>query len=655
MPQTRKNKKSKGVQSPKQNVKLRDAVSNSNMAEQNVNSNHSSLYKRTPQRDSITPVKAKRVKWVKASEGESNNSTKKQKIYNSEQSSEGNEDEISDGEVIDEQGSQDPNDTDMSAESEVDAVNTSQDDQGSDEEQLYRKEKKRVKKAKKKSMEEKINSMSNTLLAWQEIMMTNGLLPNAEGNKKKKKKQKGSDKKDPGTGETVAAIEGSSSETTIYCNVLDKQGTESIPVDSEITFKVTGNQNQVNQIRDRNCRESSSSDEFIDTSDEMMEVDGNDPFIVDCEPCRDEEVVKRQDTPKQQSDDMMRNAEAAKIRILHTPGNGHVLGQFEMPTNQQYSTVVNENYLVIGNHVDMALQEKIKRGEYVDFVKLIPRDRPVHDDNRLELINKGGHTYFLLAGDRDQVGITNFGWWEQAFHTYSNIYTKEYPERAMGIGYNKHEDTMKKMRFKYKQHYHVRLDTEFKLDCMVWINFLEGDLWSVVNRPMVDVLGTLNTSRDIKFSSDASAAPTLGYGCVLNKRWIHGDWETEFLLKNKPSIEYLELYALCMGIFTWEDSEELINCRVSVFCDNMAVVHMINSMMSGCPNCVFLICLLALNNLKFNRRVSARYISTKDNYLSDALSRRQMKWFRRMGTMMNEHPDTPSNLIWPMSKAWQLY
>ena len=77
---------------------------------------------------------------------------------------------------------------------------------------------------------------------------------------------------------------------------------------------------------------------------------------------------------------------------------------------------------------------------------------------------------------------------------------------------------------------------------------------------------------------------------------------------------------MCMGILTWEDSIELTNCGVAIFFDNMAVVHMINSMTSGCANCMFLIHLLALNNLKFNCHLSARYISTKDNFLSDALS-----------------------------------
>ena len=62
--------------------------------------------------------------------------------------------------------------------------------------------------------------------------------------------------------------------------------------------------------------------------------------------------------------------------------------------------------------------------------------------------------------------------------------------------------------YKLKQHHHVRLDQEFKLDCKIWLEFLTDDdeLQSVINRPMVDVLGNLATSTDIKFYSDASAS-----------------------------------------------------------------------------------------------------------------------------------------------------
>ena len=224
------------------------------------------------------------------------------------------------------------------------------------------------------------------------------------------------------------------------------------------------------------------------------------------------------------------------------------------------------------------------------------------------------------------------------------------------IKFNKNEQAVENWsdKLKLKQHHHVRLDAEFKLDCKVWLDFLdtERDLHKIVNRLMVDILGHLQTSEDIRFFSDASANKRLGMGCVLDSKWIWGKWEDGFIEKYEPSIEFLELHALCAGIFTWQEDEALVNCRINLFCDNTVVVGMINKMSSSCKRCMHLLRLLALNNLRFNRRISAKYIDTKSNFLADSLSRGQLEHFRRLGPHMNEQPDVISELVLPISKVW---
>ena len=170
---------------------------------------------------------------------------------------------------------------------------------------------------------------------------------------------------------------------------------------------------------------------------------------------------------------------------------------------------------------------------------------------------------------------------------------------------------------------------------------------------MVDLLGEKTTSNDIKFYSDASAAKRLGFGCLLNNSWIQKFWEEDFIEKKKPSIEYLELFALTAGILTWERRSELRDCRISIFCDNQAVVQMINNgMVSSCKNCMVLLRMLVLSGLKFNRRISAKFIQSKKNILADSLSRGQWVRFREFGPEMNMLPDTVSAEIWPVSKIW---
>ena len=183
-------------------------------------------------------------------------------------------------------------------------------------------------------------------------------------------------------GKNLDEVATSNSETTIYHNVLRQANENEVVVDPEITFRVEQN---------KNLRNSSSSEDHIDTSDEVLEVelDINDKFIADCQA---EEHRRKSGTSQQQGDDeepqpgcsqshrIIQEAEASKAKIYGVPGNGFPLttnDDLNDPVNitqniQSTSTSVDGNYIMVGSHVDLALQEKIKRGEYVDFARLIP-------------------------------------------------------------------------------------------------------------------------------------------------------------------------------------------------------------------------------------------------------------------------------------------
>ena len=167
---------------------------------------------------------------------------------------------------------------------------------------------------------------------------------------------------------------------------------------------------------------------------------------------------------------------------------------------------------------------------------------------------------------------------------------------------------------------------------------------------MIDLLGPVKTSTEICFYSDASASEKLGYGCIFNTKWIRGNWNTSFILENKPSIEYLELFALTAGILTW--GPDMRDCRIMIFCDNTAVMGMINKLSSKCKNCMILLKTLTLNGLTYNRRIYAKYVSTKENFLADSLSQGQMSRFRKLGPHMNTTPDVIHHELWPMTKVW---
>ena len=193
-----------------------------------------------------------------------------------------------------------------------------------------------------------------------------------------------------------------------------------------------------------------------------------------------------------------------------------------------------------------------------------------------------------------------------------------------------------------KPHHHICIKEETRLDLKVWKRFINEQ--NVYCRPFLDVLEI--PASEINMYSDASGK--IGFGALCENSWMWGEWK-EFL-KHDPSIEYLELFALTTGVITW--IHRFANRRVVLFCDNISVVHMVNSSTSKCKNCMVLIRLLVLESMARNVRVYAKYVNTKDNGLSDSLSRMDFKRFRRLGPFMDEFCTEPPFDMWPTEKIW---
>ena len=173
-----------------------------------------------------------------------------------------------------------------------------------------------------------------------------------------------------------------------------------------------------------------------------------------------------------------------------------------------------------------------------------------------------------------------------------------------------------------KPRHHVKLDLEFCLDCVMWENFLT-DLQSIV-WPFVDMQESVEANT-LNFFTDAAARDGLAYGVIFGDKWLFGQWEKDFVKKCKHSIAFLELFALCAGIMTW--AEWITKIRIVIFCDNISVVSMVNNLTSGCFQCMKLIRMLTLNNLKYDHRVFICHVEGRKNILSNALSRQKIGKF----------------------------
>ena len=199
-----------------------------------------------------------------------------------------------------------------------------------------------------------------------------------------------------------------------------------------------------------------------------------------------------------------------------------------------------------------------------------------------------------------------------------------------------------------KAYHHVSLDREFLDDCSMWIDFLTRNQITIF-RPFIDY-APHDYSETIQFYTDASK--TRGFGCFFNGRWTFSKWENNFVERENPSIDFLELYALCVAVAIW--SNFLANRRVTIFCDNQGVMGMINKTATGGKNSMNLIRRLVLSNLKNNTRIKVEFIKSEDNILADSLSRFDFdRFWKHAPKNTLQFPDGLPQELWPLSKIWE--
>ena len=199
-------------------------------------------------------------------------------------------------------------------------------------------------------------------------------------------------------------------------------------------------------------------------------------------------------------------------------------------------------------------------------------------------------------------------------------------------------------------YHHLCVNKEMKEDLGIWLKFLNNPV--VYCRPFLDFTRILMADQLFRFT-DVSG--TIGYGGIYNK-WFYGEWEDQ-LLALEPSIEFKELYGVAVSIFLWAHNYR--NSRICLFCDNQAVVSMINNATSNCRRCLVLVHLIMLRSLELNVRIFAKFVSTKDNYFADSLSRGQLSRFWKLahlhGRNFKASPEKiPQELFPIVRKIWKI-
>lgn len=123
-------------------------------------------------------------------------------------------------------------------------------------------------------------------------------------------------------------------------------------------------------------------------------------------------------------------------------------------------------------------------------------------------------------------------------------------------------------------------------------------------------------------------------------KWFQDTWPEELSMNvhtdQSLSMALLELYPIVMSAILW--GNQWTKKRIIFRCDNLSCVYILRKGRSPCSNIMLLMRRLtwcaAMNNFSFY----AEHVRSKDNGISDSLSRFQMDRFRHLAPYAEEKP-----------------
>ena len=164
----------------------------------------------------------------------------------------------------------------------------------------------------------------------------------------------------------------------------------------------------------------------------------------------------------------------------------------------------------------------------------------------------------------------------------------------------------------------IRLNREVKEDLNLWLSFLSN-----FNGKSFFLEDTWLSSSKLNLFTDASGA--LGFGALFGSHWCYGKWPSSWQYQN---IAILEFYPIVLSFYLW--GAAMSNQCILFFTDNKALVHVINRQTCKDKSLMAFVRKLVSICLHYNILFKAKHIPGVRNEMADALSRLQVRTFRRL-------------------------
>ncbi|XP_053395182.1 uncharacterized protein LOC123542500 isoform X1 [Mercenaria mercenaria] len=168
-----------------------------------------------------------------------------------------------------------------------------------------------------------------------------------------------------------------------------------------------------------------------------------------------------------------------------------------------------------------------------------------------------------------------------------------------------------------KPHHKRRLTKEARADLKAWSIFVEH-----FNGKCLFFSDRWVDSTVLCLYTDSS---NIGFGGYLGNYWFAEEWPKTWY---NLHISLKELFPIVLALEFW--APKMQNKCINFFCDNIAVVGLINKQTSRDPNIMCLVRRLVLQCLKKNILFKATHLPGVTNVLADKLSRLQIDDFLEM-------------------------
>ena len=268
----------------------------------------------------------------------------------------------------------------------------------------------------------------------------NQMARGAESTLERDARIKKKDQSNPGKKGTIE----SNSEVTVYRNAILNAAKRNSSSSEEGDQIDTSDENIVDFVNVGEINRDNEIDKLIADQRKATSDRRPGPYVVDGQrpsTSRQGDEMRERESPESRATNIIQQAEKGKARIYETPGELNIdqtameLDEIKIDYRRNFvhSAMVDEHYSMVGTHLDEQMKNKIIKCEYVDFSKLIAKDKVTCEEegSRYQMAMQAGKQFWSPVNEG--TNISSFSKWEQAFRVYSNVYLKAYPHRAAEI------------------------------------------------------------------------------------------------------------------------------------------------------------------------------------------------------------------------------